>query len=356
MSKTTQVRSVPVSTNRVNRTGNPVIKRNRDSITVTHREYLFDLKGNANTFIGVPDQDVFLQGAITPSNAFLFPWLSKLSRLYEEYRFDSLKFEYQPYTSTSNNGVVLMAVDYDATDDPPYTKSDLMAYDGAVRSSVWAPVDLKCPLHCLRTYPKYFTGFRNLTTSTSANAEIRQSVVGNLFVTSVSAVAQGMGEIYVSYTITFMIPQLTSFFYDFFSSLNTSNAGFAVNSFFGTSGVPSTNSLFVDASLPYNVVSSNTLSINQAYDSLIVIAVKLGVGVTNAPSLTFGTDIVSLGTLVDWHDSAANDQGVLVQEITVRNPGANLTFNINAFASLTSTSVSLIPKSKFPINFGSTLT
>ena len=357
-SKVVSVVRAPVSISQRSRTGDAVIRQSRNGkcVHITHREYFMDIVGNKETYIPATlDQSKFLGCEITPTNAQIFPWLSKMAKLYEQYSFEQLSFEYQPYQATSSAGVVLMAIDYDPSDDYPYSKSDMLAYDGAERTSIWAPTSLRAPKSKLNTMNRYFV--KSSTTSLSSDASMRQTSVGTFYATSVSCPAGldglGLGELYVSYTISFYIPQLTSTFYDQFTSAVAVNSSGDPTGFFWLPG--SSIPVTIRSTFPYNILTKDSISINQAYDALLVIVSKTGTGITDAPSLSYGGDITSVAVLVNWVD-VSHTHGVRIEEIKVRNPGANLLLLIETYTTLTGLYCNIIAKPVVPVFFGPTLT
>lgn len=83
-------------------------------IILSHREYVCDVNSSTG----------FVSTAypINPGNPVLFPWLSKVAALYEEFEFLGLIFEYKTMsaaavgTVSSAMGNVIMATDYDCMD------------------------------------------------------------------------------------------------------------------------------------------------------------------------------------------------------------------------------------------------
>jgi len=96
---------------------------------VSHREYVADISGSVD-FAAVAYR-------INPANYDLFPWLSRIALNFEKYRFRRLCFCLKTQTSTTTPGSVMMAVDYDPSDAPPLSKSDMLQYDGAIRGAAW---------------------------------------------------------------------------------------------------------------------------------------------------------------------------------------------------------------------------
>jgi hypothetical protein len=136
----------------------------------------------------------------------LFPWLSAIATRFETYRFNSLRFIYEPQTGTDAQGTVMLAVDFDAVDPAPLDKLQIMTYDGAVRSPPWFAAVYECAAYNLHKYKEYYIT-RDLTTPTSTDE--KTYFVGNIFVATQSlSAAYTSGELYVEYDITLSTPQM----------------------------------------------------------------------------------------------------------------------------------------------------
>jgi hypothetical protein len=170
------------------------------SVRVRHREYIQDIAGSVNYAVS--------SFAVNPGVAATFPWLSTMAQLYESYRFNSLKFEYETQKSASTNGTVLLGIDFDASDVAPVSKQQLMSFEGSVRSGVWQECAYTSAIPSLRKIgpDKY-----NRSGSLAANQDIKMYDTGNLFVaTQGCADASAIGELYVDYDVEFHTPQVNA--------------------------------------------------------------------------------------------------------------------------------------------------
>nr|WEU70949.1 MAG: coat protein [Hangzhou narna-like virus 2] len=153
---------------------------------------------------------------INPGLPYLFPWLSLMAQLYESYIFHSLKFEFQTTSATTAIGSLILAVDFDAADNPPSSKTEMLSYEGAVRTAPWESVTYTCSMADLRKF-----GVNRYVRSgvLAPNLDIKTYDVGNLFIG-----AQGMqtaaivGELYVHYDVTLQTPQFAADIANQFSS------------------------------------------------------------------------------------------------------------------------------------------
>lgn len=177
------------------------LRSNKSGMSIRHREYVQDIN------FGDPgDFNNMVQQPINPGNRELFPWLSGIATRFETYRFNRLRFIYEPQCGTDNEGTVMMAVDFDAVDPPPVDKLQFMTYDGAVRSPPWFAGCYECAPYNLHKYKEYYIT-PNLTTPTSTDE--KTYYVGNIYVATQSqATPFTAGELYVEYDCVLSTPQL----------------------------------------------------------------------------------------------------------------------------------------------------
>lgn len=145
--------------------------------------------------------------AINPGNEDLFPWLTSVAMSYETYRFRKLHFRYEPLVPTTSPGAVYLAVDYDAAEQAPGTKYDMMAYKSATRGSVWSPFNMPLAASDLGTSvpARYTLDHYPITTQ----IDIRMYNLGNLFIGAEGCESDGavLGEIWVDYEVELFTPQ-----------------------------------------------------------------------------------------------------------------------------------------------------
>jgi hypothetical protein len=188
--------SAPVAKTLVVKNQPPMIRSvpNGDCIIV-HREYVADVAGSiafANT-----------QYPINPGMSATFPWLSKIARNYESYRFRRLRFLYETDAATSAVGTIILTVDYDASDPAPVNKQQAMAYRGAVRSAPWNP----CVHTSLKEDLDKRNSYYNRFVSVPAATDIKLYDVGTLNVSTIAQAGSSLiGELYVEYDILLMTP------------------------------------------------------------------------------------------------------------------------------------------------------
>jgi hypothetical protein len=145
------------------------------------------------------------QNSINPGLPGLFPWLSGVAQRFESYVFEALKFDYETESATSATGTALLALDYDASDAAPTTKTQAMAYRSSVRSPAWSNCQLTSLKEDLAKQKSYFVR----RGAVPANADVKLYDVGNLNVCTIGqANANTIGELYVEYRVRLMTPQL----------------------------------------------------------------------------------------------------------------------------------------------------
>lgn len=173
--------------------------RNGNS-TVTHMEYLGE--------IGVRTPNLFdlqYQYGINPGNQALFPWLSQIAARFETYRFTKLRFVYVETCGTTTAGNVMMASDSDASDPPPVSAQQMMAYKGAIQTPPYSGAVYAITggdLHRLKT--NYI-----LTGVPPPNTDIKTYDIGNFFLAVNAPAATGsLGRLYVEYTVQLFTPQV----------------------------------------------------------------------------------------------------------------------------------------------------
>jgi len=301
-----RVVNAPVASTRILRLGNPVIsERNKNGdVLVTHREYLMDIVGsqafNNN------------QVSINPGLQGSFPWLSSMAALYESYKFEKLKFEFQTEASTSLVGTVMAAVDYDASDPPPPTKQAMAAYQGYVRSAPWKDFDQISTKENLSKQKTFYVR----TGSLAANQDIKLYDVGNFFLSTQGQAdsTTTVGELYVCYTVRLMTPQL-----------NNDGVGFTKSSKITSTTTSNTPTAGSNAPLVLTGFSNaaQTFTATNPYSCLIVMRGSVSTG-SPAPVTTGSTC-----TIVNATNFVNTVNNVYTAELTFL-PGQSFIYNLGA--------------------------
>lgn len=314
-----KLKKVSVATSRNEKTGAPEVSGSAYSgdgrVRVRHREYVADVVGSA-LYASTDYQ-------INPGNPALFPWLSQMAMRYESYVFKKLIFEYETQVSSATSGSVMLAVDFDAADDPPDTKQQLMAYHNAVRSAAWSECIYSCSDQDLRKF-----GVQRYVSNGSFNGDIKTYNVGQLFVATQNCPASAVGELYVSYDIELMTPQMESFSDSIPSAHIVTTAVARATPFTGvqtvTGGLPVTATSNV---LTFNVIGNFLIAIDFVGTVFTDTEPTLG-GTVNASNQPWGAFL---------HNAAATEACAFVL-VTVTNVGQTLTFSLVASATTVTSS------------------
>jgi hypothetical protein len=177
-------------------------------IIFSHSEFVSDVKSSVN-FRST-------QYALNPGNPALFPWMSQIASLYEEYEILGLLFQYKSTSGTSNTaavpgmGQVIMATDYD-TYDFNYTSKRQMEASEFASTAVPYETFLH-PVECdsKRNVLKQLYIQPGVTNVADVQGDRRFSFLGQ---TTVATVGQQendvtMGELWVTYHIKLSRPIL----------------------------------------------------------------------------------------------------------------------------------------------------
>jgi len=194
------IKSEPTAKAHVRKTNTPNFRQTRGGMLITHREYVADVSRSINAFA----TDNY---TVNPGVSASFPWLAQVASRFESYTFERLDYIYEPMVPTTQPGTVMMAIDFDSLDGPPTTKTTLMAFQGATRTSPWGA----CRLTTTEEQRKKMVNERYIRTGTIAvNADPKTYDVGMLYVATIGTgtTAVSLGEIYVEYTIRLRTPQI----------------------------------------------------------------------------------------------------------------------------------------------------
>lgn len=291
-------------------------------IEVVHTEFVGVIAGSVAYTNWISNA---LSQRINPANSFLFPWLSTMCQTYESYRFKYLELVYQGRTTTSTTGSVIMAIDYDPTDEAPTVIKDILQLQSNHDSGAWEPVaSLKAKMPMLNgALPMRFIALPGNVAP--ADSDARTTFAGKVFVATIDqANTNNVGRFYVRYAVELYSPHTP----DLASvSLRVSGAGsVSKTAVFGTAPTYVVNGTSTTES-PVTA-STNTLTFNLVGEFLVTSAV-VGTGL-NAPTLS-GTATSSLlqnagGGTTDF----SND--IRVQ---VTNPGQTLIFDWSGSTTVT---------------------
>jgi hypothetical protein len=173
-----------------------------------HKEFIGDIKSGPTLLSGSTSFDVATYD-LNPSNAALFPWLSRIAHLYDQWIPNGLVFEFQSTSSEFNGvgqslGAVILSTDYDPYDLPPASKQIMENSQYAVSSRPCDSVrhGLECAVSS-RPTPILYTSSQNGAPLTSVD-------LGKFSIATkgMAAAEITLGELWVSYDITFLKKQI----------------------------------------------------------------------------------------------------------------------------------------------------
>jgi hypothetical protein len=270
---------VAIATKRTG-TAPKMVSKPSGTIEIAHRAFLapIECSGNytVNTF------------AVNPGLPGTFPWLSKVARRYEEYRFKKLRFEYRSVCATSVGGVVMMSFDYDAADTAPTNKASQAQSIPNSEVNCWLSNDLNVPLDA--PWKVVRAGIL------PDNLDIKTYDVGNMFLSSIYGSNIVTGELYVDYVVELRRPTdgpTTG------GTMEHDTTSFA-SPFAGTTTIL--------GFLPYKRVSDTVVEFISPGEFMVV-AITIGTGLTTASSLPI-TDSVSGGVVVSIAATAGSTIGI----------------------------------------------
>lgn len=182
---------------------------------ITHQEFLGDIVEPAN------NNGLFLNRTYSINAALsgTFPWLSVLAANYDQYLFSGLVFQYKASSSVINNaagaglglGMVIMSTDYDASQPAYATKLEM---ENAQYTVSGRPSDsIIHPIECDRSYtPVSLLYTRFATVPAGSDTRLYDLGVFQLATQGIPANAnpQTLGELWVSYQVALVKPQLNS--------------------------------------------------------------------------------------------------------------------------------------------------
>jgi hypothetical protein len=232
------------------------------------------------------------QYPLQPGVGTLFPWLSVIAQRFNRYRFNRLQFLYEAKCSSQSAGSVILAVDADASDQLPATKSEVCSYQMFKDYVPWVSGDLVCNCVDLNAnLPYHF-----VRSGTTANTDIKTYDSGNFILATGGIAAGTYGELYVSYDVELDTPILTD---GVGGSLTAGGTPTQANPL----GVP-----VVSGILP-GVWTPGVFTFNQQFEGVLSFAAS---GTPGAQTVTGGTATVT------WKEASTSTAAAVVSVVVVR--------------------------------------
>jgi hypothetical protein len=196
---------------------------------------------------------------ICPTNLTTFPWLQRIARNYEEYKFHGLVFYYKPTSGTavgSTNtalGTVVMATQYDVTADPFVDKKAMEAYEYS--SSCIPCDDMIHPVECDPRDNPLDVMYTRTGVLQNTSQDRRFHDLGNFNIATVGGQAADvtLGELWVSYDVELLKPRLPSASEGMWKSFVTMSTAGALSEPYVADN-SDLNVTFDDASAPTEIV------------------------------------------------------------------------------------------------------
>jgi hypothetical protein len=245
------------------------------------------------------------------------PWLSRIANNFESYNLRSLRFAYETESSSASAGNVILAVDYDATDAAPTTKTQALSYRAAVRSSPWVP----CVHTSLREDLSKRKTYRVRAAAIPPNTDLGLFDVGTLHVITTGMVSTAtVGELWVEYDIVLMTPKT-----------NSAGSGDAIWGSWAMDGNVTGDTTLAGGNLPATLVEvggnpyAHTWTFTQPWQGAVSISV-LGTGIVLGSGQVAGTALQA-GTQLQNNAGATAGAGYCILNATVAgqtfvcNPG-----------------------------------
>lgn len=191
-------RNAPLARGYSNTYSKPTYKGQKDSILVTHSEYIGTLNAS----------DAFSanQYRLNPTDPNTFPWLSRLANSYEKWEIKSLVVRMKANCSTTTYGKTFAYFDYDPNNLPVTDIGVVLNTMDAKSGSPW--VDKTVPFRRQFNAPKQFL----IRSPYSNYSDYILYDPANLYVGTVGSVngsidpVQDLCEIWIDYTIQLSIP------------------------------------------------------------------------------------------------------------------------------------------------------
>lgn len=174
----------------------------KNTTRIRHSEFVKDLSSSSGFSVG--------WFGINPGDEDTFPWLSQVAQRFEKYHFTSLEFEYRSRSSTSQTGSIILMIDYDASDDIPVDKQEMLATT-SVDAAPWMHFSLKADAFDLHNMGNYLF-VRSKAQYADIAGEINVYDAGSFYVAHKdnNVSFPNLGELWVHYDVLFCVPQINS--------------------------------------------------------------------------------------------------------------------------------------------------
>nr|UZN89761.1 coat protein [Yam spherical virus] len=192
--------AAPVAISRTIRGSKPKFIRSKGSVTVSHREYVSQVQGNATGFFRLNHDGANDLYRINPLNSAVTPWLVNIASNFDQYRFTRLQLHYVPFCATTQVGRFAMFFDKDSEDVGPFDRAELANFAHLCETNVWAEGTLNIPVDNVKR-------FNNDTTV----VDPKLIDLGRLGIVTYSTNTNDfIGDVFISYTVELFEAQPTA--------------------------------------------------------------------------------------------------------------------------------------------------
>jgi len=263
----------------------PTFVKNDHSVRVTHREFVKDI-----TVPAAPATFTNTEYLINPGNATLFPWLSRLSKQYSQYKIHGMVFVYKTmtsdYASTGPLGTVVMATNYNAVDRAFTSKIEMENSEFAVSckpsQSLIHAIECEASVSGLTTLYIRDPAYATTDTSDKRFYDYGKFQVATSGLSAGAGTGAILGEMWVSYDIEFMKPVIGG-------DTLISPCPSIIGMFDGTVGVVANSNL------------TGRLPAIEAQQNFVPTAsTTYAVGLRGGDAYTIGGDTLLLGKVIDF--------------------------------------------------------
>jgi hypothetical protein len=260
--------------------------------------------------------------SFNPGLTTTLPWGGTIAPSFEEYDSVMVALHYEPESSTSATGTVMMGFDYDAADVTPATKQELLTFADNVRAAPWVPCTLVLKASDLRKRGRLYT-----RSGTVSGTDIKTYDLGNAYIATFGQASTAViGEFWISYHVNLVTPQPSSAILNQSAKL-LGNGSITKSAVLGTDPTI-TGSLNVTA-------STNTVTFASGGQFLVSYQMT-GTGITGtAPTVSASTASVILLNLDGAFATATTASGALLVNAVM---GQTLVFDWSAVATTISAS------------------
>lgn len=232
----------------------PSGQMNGNSFRIRKREFIKNI---------VP-QDPFTPQKVefNPGLSSCFPWLSGVAPNFEKYIVKKLRYIYETAQSTFVPGMVMMAPEFNISDELPNTKTELLEYAYAARSPVWKSFSITMSEKSIMNYRDYYVRISNVS-----DQKLYDPLYLVVATDAVSTDLSYCGELWVEYEIEFTLPQiinanlqLNNGYKRFILGLTTNEACFA-------------NLEEIQGNLDVIIVANNQLRFNTDFTGIVEVVI-----------------------------------------------------------------------------------